>query len=159
MKLFPVGCVITALALGQATKATTTTQTSAAQSAAARTIELVTGDNMKFDKTELTARPGETLRIVVKNTGSMPKLAMAHNFVLLKPGTDLADFNTAAFAARETDFIPPAMKAAVIANTGLAGAGETVETTFKAPAAGKYNFLCSFPGHFALGMRGTLTVK
>jgi azurin len=159
MKLFPVVCVITALALGQATKTTTTTQTSTAKSTAGRTIELVTGDNMKFDKTELTARPGETLHIVVKNTGAMPKLAMAHNFVLLKPGTDQVEFNTAAFSARETDFIPPAMKAAVIANTALAGAGETVEVTFKAPAAGTYNFLCSFPGHFALGMRGTLTVK
>ena len=159
MKLFPVVCVVTALALGQAAKTTTTTQTSTAKSTAARTIEFVTGDNMKFDKTEITARPGETLRIVVKNTGSMPKLAMAHNFVLLKPGTDQVEFNTAAFSARETDFIPASMKAAVIANTPLAGAGETVETTFKAPAAGTYNFLCSFPGHFALGMRGTLTVK
>ena len=159
MKLFPVVCVITALALGQATKTTTTTQTSTAKSTAARTIEFVTGDTMKFDKTEITARPGETLRIVVKNTGAMPKLAMAHNFVLLKPGTDQVEFNTAAFSARETDFIPPAMKTAVIANTALAGAGETVEVTFKAPAAGTYNFLCSFPGHFALGMRGTLTVK
>jgi azurin len=159
MKLFPVVCVITALALGQAAKTTTTTQTSTAKSTAGRTIEFVTGDNMKFDKTEITARPGETLRIVVKNTGAMPKLAMAHNFVLLKPGTDQVEFNTAAFSARDTDFIPPAMKAAVIANTALAGAGETVEVTFKAPAAGTYNFLCSFPGHFALGMRGTLTVK
>jgi azurin len=156
MKLFPVVCVITALALGQATKTTTTTT---AKAPAGRTIEFITGDNMKFDKTEITARPGETLHIVVKNTGAMPKQAMAHNFVLLKPGTDQAEFNTAAFNARETDFIPPSMKTAVIANTPLAGAGETVETTFKAPAAGKYNFLCSFPGHFALGMRGTLTVK
>ena len=59
-----------------------------------------------------------------------------------------------------TEFIPPAMKSAVLANTSLAGPGETVETTFKVPAApGKYTYLCSFPGHMALGMRGTITVK
>jgi len=35
-----------------------------------------------------------------------------------------------------------------------------VETTFKVPAKpGRYAFLCTFPGHFALGMRGTLVVK
>jgi azurin len=47
----------------------------------------------------------------------------------------------------------------VIAHTGLVGPGETVEVTFKAPAAGTYTFLCSFPGHFAAGMKGTLVVK
>jgi azurin len=48
----------------------------------------------------------------------------------------------------------------VIAHTGLAGAGETVEVTFKVPAAaGEYPFLCSFPGHFQAGMKGTLAVK
>ena len=52
------------------------------------------------------------------------------------------------------------MKSAVLANTSLAGPGETVETTFKVPAApGEIHFLCSFPGHMALGMRGTITVK
>jgi azurin len=159
MKLLSMACVLTALALGQATTTTTTTKKPSAAKAA-RTVQLTTGDNMKYDKTEITARPGETLRIVVKNTGSMPKAVMAHNFVLLKPGTDQVEFNNAAFNARETDFIPPGMKTAVIANTPLAGAGETVETTFTVPAKpGNYAFLCSFPGHFALGMRGTLIVK
>ena len=52
------------------------------------------------------------------------------------------------------------MKDAVIANTTLTGPGETAETTFKVPAKpGSYTYLCSFPGHFALGMRGTLIVK
>ena len=42
----------------------------------------------------------------------------------------------------------------------LAGGGETVEVTFRAPTApGTYTFLCSFPGHFAAGMRGTLVIK
>jgi azurin len=52
------------------------------------------------------------------------------------------------------------MKASVLASTPLAGPGETVEVTFKAPtAAGEYTFLCSFPGHFLSGMKGALTVK
>jgi azurin len=130
-----------------------------AQAKAARTVELVVGDNMKFDKTEIAARPGETLRIVLKSAGTMPKITMGHNFVLLKPSVDLVEFNKAAFNARETDFIPPTMKDGVIANTVIVGPGETVETTFKVPAAGRYPYICSFPGHFALGMRGTLIVK
>lgn len=159
MNLLSLACLMTVLAFGQATTTTTTTKAKAAPKGG-RTVALSAGDTMKFDKTDIAARPGETLHIVLKNTGTMPKIAAAHNFVLLKAGTDQVEFNTAAFNARETDFIPAAMKAAVIANTGLAGPGETVETTFKVPAKpGRYAFLCSFPGHFALGMRGTLIVK
>ena len=166
MKLLPVACVMTALLLANnplhASQAATPKAAPAGKAAATagRTVQLVAGDNMKYDIAEIAAKPGETLHIVLKNTGAMPKIAAAHNFVLLKAGTDVVEFNNAAFNARETDFIPPAMKTAVIASTPLAGPGETVETTFKVPAApGKYTFLCSFPGHMALGMRGTITVK
>lgn len=170
MRVLSLACALAVASLGaaaaQSTTSTTTTKKApaakakAAPSAAARTVQLTGGDNMKYDQPELTAKPGETLHIVLKNVGTMPKMAMAHNFVLLKPGTDQVEFNKAAFNARDTDFIPPAMKDAVISNTALAGPGETVETTFKVPAKpGTYAFVCSFPGHFALGMRGTLVVK
>ena len=125
-----------------------------------RTIELTGTEKMRFDKEEIVAKPGETIRIVLKAEGTMPKAIMAHNFVLLKPGVDAVEFNKAAFNARETGFIPPDKKDDVFAATALAGAGETVEITFKAPAKpGSYNYICSFPGHFAMGMRGKLVVK
>lgn len=170
MKVLPFVCCLALASLGTAAAQTATSKPAASKAAAAksktapaqeaRTVEITGGDNMKFDKTEITARPGETLRVVLKNIGTMPKTAMGHNFVLLKLGVDQVEFNTAAFNARETDFIPPAKKADVIANTPLSGPGETVEVTFKVPAkAGSYPYLCSFPGHFALGMRGMLVVK
>ena len=131
-----------------------------ASGAKARTIELTGTEQMKFDKEEIAAKPGETIRVVLKSVGAMPKSIMAHNFVLLKPGVDATEFNKAAFNARETGFIPPDKKGDVIAATALAGGGETVEVTFKVPAKpGSYNFICSFPGHFAMGMRGKLIVK
>ena len=128
--------------------------------AGARTVALTGGDDMKYSVTEITAKPGETIHIQLKNTGTIPKMAMAHNVVVLKPTTKVVDFNTAAASARDTDFIPAAMKAEVVAFTPLAGPGETVETTFKVPAAaGTYPFMCSFPGHFTAGMKGNLVVK
>ena len=157
MKLLSICLLAAALPLGAQSASA---QTAAKAAGKARTIELTGNDQMKFDKTELTAKPGETIRVVVKSVGTMAKTIMAHNFVLLKLDADVAEFNTAAFSARATDFIPPDKKEVIIANTALAGAGETVEVTFKAPAkAGSYNFLCSFPGHYALGMRGKLIVK
>ena len=125
-----------------------------------RTIEIVGTDQMKFDKTDIAATRGEQLRIRLIAKGTMPKIAMAHNWVLLKLGTSQVKFITAGAQSRETDFIANDMKGAVIAKTPLAGAGETVDVTFKAPAvAGKYPFVCTFPGHCQAGMLGTLNVK
>jgi azurin len=127
---------------------------------AGRTIELTGGDDMKYSLTTIEAKPGETLHIVLKGTGTIPKIAMAHNFVALKAGVDAAKFSQDAMTARDTDYVPAARKADVLASTTLAGPGETVEVTFKAPAAaGTYPYLCTFPGHFAAGMRGDIKVK
>jgi azurin len=174
MKLFSFVCVLALaavpLAAAQATSSSTstTTQTKKAPAAAkkaapaggVRTVEITGSDTMKYDVTEIAAKPGEKIRVVLKAVGVMPKIAMGHNFVLLKAGVSGTEVSNAAFNARATDFVPMEMKDKFIAFTKLAGAGETVEVTFTAPAkAGKYDYLCTFPGHFASGMKGTLTVK
>lgn len=151
------------LAAAQDTKAQTKKAPAAAAKASAgagRTIEITGSETMKYDVTEITAKPGEKLHVVLKAVGSMPKIAMGHNFVLLKPGVSPQDVSTAAFNARATDFVPVEMKDKIIAHTALAGGGETVDVTFNAPTKpGNYDYLCTFPGHFAAGMKGTLIVK
>ena len=125
-----------------------------------RTIEIVGTDDMKFSLATIAAKRGEQLRVRLTVKGAMPKVAMSHNFVLLDKAVKPVEFVTAAMNARATDFIPADKKAQVIAHTGLAGAGETVEVTFKVPnVAGDYPYLCSFPGHFQVGMKGTMSVK
>jgi azurin len=124
-----------------------------------RTIEITGTDDMKYSVTTINAKPGESLRIRLKGVGAMPKIAMSHNIVILKPKTDTQAFATAAANARATNFVPPSLKDQVIAASGLAGNGETVDLDFKAPTApGTYPFICTFPGHF-LTMKGTLIVK
>jgi azurin len=133
---------------------------SAILAAAPRTIEITGNDQMKFSVTAIEAKPGEELKIVFKNIGTLPKEAMGHNWVLLKAGSDAAAFATAAVAAKAKDYIPEALKAQVVAHTKLLGPRQTDEVTFKVPeTAGSYPFLCSFPAHFVVGMKGTLTVK
>ena len=125
-----------------------------------RLVEITGGDDMKYNVTSISAKPGETLRIRLVSKGTLPKIAMAHNVVVLKAGAKQIDFVNAASQARATDFIPPDMKDQVLGATTLAGPGETVELVFKVPAApGSYPYVCTFPGHFAAGMRGTIVVK
>ena len=125
----------------------------------ARTVEITGGDEMTYSVTTIRARAGESLRIRFSSKGTIPKIAMAHNVVVLKLGTDAAKFVNDGAPFRQTDFIAPAMKDAVIAKTAFAGPGEKVEVVFTVPAKpGRYPFVCSFPGHFAAGMKGTLVV-
>ena len=140
--------------------AQTSRGTAARATAAPRTVTLTANDQMQFSVGEIEARPGERLHVVLKNIGQMPKLAMGHNFVVLKADTDAAAFATAGMSARDTDFIAPDQQDKVIAATPLSGPGETVEVTFSVPATrGRYPYLCTFPGHFAAGMGGTLVVR
>lgn len=133
--------------------------TSTAPANGPRTIEITASDQMKFSVTAIEAKPGEELHVVLTNAGSLPKEAMAHNWILLKPGSDYMAFSAAAATAKDKNYIPDNLKDEIIAKIDLLGPHQTGEVTFKAPdQAGEYPFLCSFPGHAAL-MHGTLTVK
>ena len=131
---------------------------------APRTVNLTVtdpvGEKMSYSLKQIVAKPGEKLKVRLVSMAKTPKIVMAHNFVLLKLGTDIKKFTDAAANARSTDFIPPSMKASIIATAGMVGPGESMEAIFVAPKApGKYIFLCSFAGHYAAGMWGELIVK
>jgi azurin len=128
--------------------------TQAAAPAVSNVVELTANDQMKFDKIELHVKANEKVTLTLKNIGKMPKESMAHNFVLLKSGTDLAAFAKEAIAAPEHI---PASDSSLIAHTKLLGPGESDTIEFTVPA-GDYVFICSFPGHY-LSMTGTLTAE
>jgi azurin len=129
---------------------------------APRIVKIRAGvDNvMKFDVTTITATPGEMIKIVLTNAATLPKDVMGHNWVLLATGSDPAAFAAASATEAANGYISPKLKDKVIAVIGLLGPNEVGEITFKAPAApGEYPFLCSFPAHCLVGMKGVLTVK
>jgi azurin len=138
------------------------TRMQAAPKAAAATPHVITlsaTDQMRFDPATVEVKAGEPVKIVLKPTSAMPKMAMAHNFVMLKPGAKEQAFVDAAATAPPT-YIPANLKAEALVSTGVAGGGETVMAAFKAPLKqGRYTFICTFPGHYVSGMKGVLVVK
>ena len=155
--LFLSGCGPKENASDSAAPAAASTETSAS---GVKTFEITGGDNMKFNVTQLNAAPGEDIKVVFTNVGTQPKVAMGHNWVLLKKGADVSAFDNAALQAKDTDYFPEAQKDEVVAHTKLLGAKESDTITFKAPSGpGDYVFLCTFPAHYQVGMKGVLTVK
>ncbi len=124
-----------------------------------KTFELQGNDTMKYDVAAIDARAGQPCKLTLKNMGTMAKTAMAHNFVLVQLHTDVQAFANAGVTHGATDYIAPEQKTHIIAATKLLGPGESDTITFKAPdMSGNYDFLCTFPGHYAAGMKGTLVV-
>ncbi|MEQ9265938.1 MAG: azurin [Balneolaceae bacterium] len=119
-------------------------------------VVIESNDQMKFDLSEIKVKAGDTVVLTLKHVGKLPKAAMGHNWVLLSQGTDIAAFSQKAVRARDTEYIPEGDE--VIINTSLIGGGEETTIEFVAPAAGEYDFICSFPGHFAL-MKGKFIVE
>lgn len=133
-----------------------------AEAAAPREVRITAGaqNTMKFDVTSITASPGEVLRVVLVNAGTLPKTVMGHNWILLKAGTDPVAFASTAAGEADHGYIPSQPDAPMIAHIGLLGPGESGEVTFTVPATpGEYPFLCSFPAHCLVGMKGVLVVK
>ena len=132
--------------------------------AAPRLVVLTAGDpageKMTYSRNTITAAPGERLKLRLVSTGQLPRTVMTHNWVLLTLGADAKKFSEAAALTPATGYIPAALKSQIVAKTEMVGPGEQSEIIFTVPAKpGTYPFLCTFAGHFAAGMAGTLIVK
>lgn len=132
----------------------------AARAAGDEPIDISATDQMKFDVTDITGKVGQKLTLMLTNDGSLPKAAMAHNLVILKPGSDVMAFVTAASKRAAAGYLPGGEPAThMIVHTKLLGPGEDDTISFTPDAPGVYEYVCTFPAHATAGMRGKITVK
>ncbi len=118
-------------------------------------------DQMQFSIKEFEVKAGEKVELEFKNIGSLPKIAMGHNLVILKKGVSAIAFGGKALraGANSTNALPESVKEDVIAYTQLLGPGEVELVKFTAPSKpGLHQFVCTFPGHYSM-MRGIMVVK
>ena len=119
-------------------------------------------DMMQFDVKQLEVKPGQRVRIVFKNVGSIAKVAMGHNLVVLRKGVSVAEFTPQVMGPKgtlENDYLPAEAKKDVLVATKLLGPGESETIEFTAPGLpGELAYVCTFPGHFAL-MTGKIIVR
>ena len=125
-----------------------------------KTVQIDANDKMKYDLTAFEVKPGQQVKVTLTNKGTAPKASMGHNFILLKQNTNVQKFLDDGSMHAAQDYIATEFAKDVIANTKLLGPGESDTITFTAPfVPGDYVFLCAFPGHYASGMHGLMTVK
>jgi azurin len=121
-------------------------------------IELQANENMRFDKEMFKIKTGKKIRLLFKNTGAPSNTAMAHNVVILKKGTDIADFADAVHNAKNEQYVPSSVGSLVIAHTKLVSGGDSDEVDFTISQPGIYDYICSFPGHWGT-MQGKIVAE
>lgn len=112
--------------------------------AAKRTITLSMSDTMRFTPDKLDVKHGETVKIVIKNTG-----AVLHELVI---GTKKVLDEHAALMVK---FPKMEHEEPYMAHVAPGKTGEII-WTFNKP--GSFNFACLIAGHYQAGMVGTITV-
>lgn len=105
-------------------------------------------DTLKFDPATLSVKAGTASSINVKNTG-----AQQHNFVVV--ATADADRVATEAAAKNGD--ATGIAGVLAGGKPVAGAGS--ETVSVNVPAGSYTYICTIPGHYQAGMKGTLTAQ
>jgi azurin len=127
------------------------------QGDAGRELRLQTANGLQFAQKELHAKAGERLSLVFENPDALP-----HNWVLMKPDAiervgALANNLIAAPDALARHYVPESPD--IICHTRVLDPQKRTTIHFNAPAkAGRYPYICSFPGHWAV-MRGVLIVE
>jgi len=109
---------------------------------------------MKYDQTELHVKAGSTVKL--KLTNSAKDSSMQHNFTLIESGSAAKVGPEGVKAGPENNYTPKMRE--VLVSTKLVGPGQSTEISFPAPAKGEYNFICTYPGHYAT-MKGKFFVE
>lgn len=109
-----------------------------------RTVVVDMADTMRFSPDNLNVKQGETVRLVVRNTGNV-----RHELTL---GTiaDLKEHAALMLKHPNMQHKDP--------NMVQVNPGEVKEVVWKFSKAGKVDFACLQPGHFEAGMKGLVQV-
>ena len=105
----------------------------------------VLGDQLMFDKESFTVPEGAEVTLTFNNASTIEQ----HNWVLIKAGTKDEVGDRGAIAGPANNWVDPNDPDIInnIRNKKLLEPGEIQEITFTAPAAGTYQFICTFPAH------------
>jgi azurin len=111
---------------------------------------------LRYDQGRLSEPSGHKIRLrFANNTES--KAEVGHNWVLVRPGQETTVIASGTAAGDDKDWLDKD-DPAIVAHTRLIEGGQSNTITFTAPR-GTYTYLCTFPGHFAGGQKGTLVIK
>jgi azurin len=124
-------------------------------------ITINSDDSMKFDPASFEVNSDQVLALRHVNVGKLPKEKSAHNWVLLTRDASASRFVELGASSPEREYINWGQdQSYVLVKSGMLGPGESNATTFTAEMPdGQYEYVCTFPGHYAAGEKGEMIVR
>ncbi len=110
--------------------------------------------DMSYVPDKISVRANCTIKLKIKNLSTDE--SMPHNWVLVHDGTMEIVANAGLNVGKEGDYVPNIND--VLIACKLLGPQEETEIIFAAPPPGKYQFVCTYPGHWSL-MNGEFIVE
>lgn len=134
---------------------------------AQRTVEVVMADNY-YEPEQLVVSPGETVKFVVRNAGSlvhefnlgtaeMHGKHQAEMRMMLEHG--VIEFDKIHRERMRMDMGGGHVMDHDEPNSVLLEPGESIEVTWKFSGSAKIEFACNMPGHYESGMVGQIALK
>lgn len=109
-----------------------------------RTVNIDMTDSMRFIPSDITAKQGETIKFIVKNSGKIKHEMVLGTEKELKEHYEVMKKNPEMEHADENQItVQP---------------GKSGEIIWQFTKAGKVNFACLQPGHYDAGMKGAVMV-
>lgn len=135
---------------GGGTEGTGSTGSTGGEGANATTLSVAADPvQLVFAQTALEATAGQPITVNFNN----PSTSLPHNWVLVQPGQE----DAVATAAAPKNGDPTGIQGVIQGGKPITGSQEAI--TVPAQQAGTYPYICTVPGHYQAGMKGTLTVK
>lgn len=110
------------------------------------------GDSFAFNPTTISLPANAATTVMFKNDAS----GLQHNWVLVN-GDDAVAAQVDEAAQSAPNYIPQGPE--FVAASQLLNAGQQGSVAIPPLQPGTYTYLCTFPGHYQAGMKGTLTAK
>jgi azurin len=110
--------------------------------------------NMFYDPDSVVVPAGVTVKLKLKNLST--DASMPHNWLLVYDGMMEVVANAGLSAGKDAGYVPKISD--VLVASKLLGPLEVTELTFPAPPPGKYNYVCTYPGHWSI-MNGVFIVQ
>ena len=112
-------------------------------------------EEIRFEPDSFSIPSGASVKINLVNQSEHQ--SMFHNMVICTFGKTSEIGFKGIQAGKKNDFVPP-NNANVLANSTVINPGDSTHFNFMAPAAGKFSYVCTFPGHYSI-MQGVLTIN
>lgn len=112
-------------------------------------------EEIRFEPDSFSIPSGASVKINLVNQSEHP--SMFHNMVICTFGKTSEIGFKGIQAGKKNDFVPP-NNANVLANSTVLNPGDSTSFDFTAPSAGKFSYVCTFPGHYSI-MKGVLSIN